>query len=114
MELQILDVETALARIENDRVLFAQIVEIYIAEAPKHLSEIRTAISSDERKVIERHAHSLKSASANVGAERVRKAASVLEDQAHLENLAGIKQLAQQIETEIALALGALKNFQSP
>lgn len=57
--LPILDLETALERIENDRELYLQIVQIYITDAPKQLGGIYQALGTLDRTVIERHAHSL-------------------------------------------------------
>ena len=111
--LPILDLETALERIENDRELYLQIVQIYITDAPKQLGGIYQALGTLDRKVIERHAHSLKSASANVGAERARWAASALEDQAPSAEIIEVERLAQLLKAEIASALGALENYLS-
>ena len=59
--------------------LVAQIVGIYLEHAGRLLTELRTAASRHDLVSIERCAHTLKSNSAQLGAERVAEICSALE-----------------------------------
>ena len=54
------DPATALARLGNDETLMREIVEIFLAETPKHLMTLRQAIKEGNFELMERIAHSLK------------------------------------------------------
>jgi len=53
---------------EDDPGLLVELIDIYLADAPKRMQEIEVALASNDWKLLERAAHTLKSASANIGA----------------------------------------------
>jgi HPt (histidine-containing phosphotransfer) domain-containing protein len=53
---------------EEDPGLLVELIDLYLADAPQRMSEIRQALSTCDWKLLERAAHTLKSSSANIGA----------------------------------------------
>jgi HPt (histidine-containing phosphotransfer) domain-containing protein len=96
----ILDVDGALSRVEGDRELYEEILNIYVEDTPQQLSEIAQAFQRQDRKVVERAAHSLKSSSANVGAESVRAVALELESAAKIREWPELDELVAAIKRE--------------
>lgn len=82
-EVPLLDIDTAVNRIGGDRELYNEVAQIYLEDAPELLEKIAANLKILNRETVERNAHSLKSASANVGAERARAAALAIELEAH-------------------------------
>jgi signal transduction histidine kinase/DNA-binding response OmpR family regulator len=54
------DPATALARLSGDETLMHEIVEIFLAETPKHLATLRQAVKEENVELVERIAHSVK------------------------------------------------------
>ena len=67
------DIDTALKRVEGDRELLDEIVRIFSDECPKTMAEIQNAIRAADRPALERTAHSLKGAAANLCARDVTR-----------------------------------------
>jgi HPt (histidine-containing phosphotransfer) domain-containing protein len=73
-ELQILDDSTLaelLASVDGDTEFVVQLIETYLADAPQQLSAIDAASAASDAAALVRPAHTLKSSSATVGAQRL-------------------------------------------
>jgi two-component system, sensor histidine kinase and response regulator len=107
---QIMDVAQALERLDGDRELLEELAHLFAEEWPKTAVEIESALMARDAASLDRCAHGLKGASANVGAKRLSDAAHELEKIARAGNLA--KALPQW---EIAKQEGArlLEEFES-
>lgn len=53
---------------EDDPGLLVELIDLYLADAPQRMCEIENALATCDWKLLERAAHTLKSASANIGA----------------------------------------------
>lgn len=78
-KIPVVDKPACLERLGGDDELYQEILSLYIEDAPNLIKELKKEICQDSLSVAERHAHSLKSASANVGAERLRATALEME-----------------------------------
>jgi pentatricopeptide repeat protein len=65
------------------------------------MEEIRRAIGTQDAKALERHAHSLKGSSANLGAVGVSRAADALEGCARSGNLEQADDLFKSLEQDL-------------
>jgi two-component system sensor histidine kinase/response regulator len=83
----VLDVAQALERMEGDRELLEELAHLFTDEWPKSASEIDAAFNAGDTTLLERFAHGLKGAAANVGAGRLSTAASEMEKLARAGNL---------------------------
>ena len=99
---QPLDLAAALDRVEGDRELLEELAVLFEEESVKNLSEIREAIGTGDAALLERLAHTLKGASANIGAKRVAQAAFALEQVARSRDLSMVQPSVSALEWEIA------------
>ena len=92
------DRETALARLDGDLELHTEIVGLYLEDAPIQLNGIRRGIESGDAELAERSAHSLKSASANIGAELMRQLAFDAERLGKEKDLEKVKKMLPTLQ----------------
>ncbi len=93
----------ALLKSLNDEVDFlAELIDIYLEDAPKMLLEMRQAIENDDAALLHRSAHSLKSNSKEFGATALANLCLALEMMGKIENLDGAKEKMTQAEAEYA------------
>lgn len=110
---QILD-QGALDRLKEwggDKLL-AQMLRLYLDNAPGRMSQIRNGLTGGDVKEAERGAHSLKSSSANVGAERVRHIAADMEHAAAGGDSAAVQALLPSLESAFSQAISALESVE--
>jgi HPt (histidine-containing phosphotransfer) domain-containing protein len=53
---------------EEDPGLLVELIDLYLSDAPQRMAEIESSLAAGDWKLLERAAHTLKSASANIGA----------------------------------------------
>jgi HPt (histidine-containing phosphotransfer) domain-containing protein len=104
------DRETALARLDGDLELHTEIVGLYLEDAPLQLRGIRQGIETGDAQLTERSAHSLKSASANIGAELMRELAFDAERLGKRKDLQQIEKLLPTLELAFAELAAELRN----
>ena len=73
------DREGALARVDGDLELFKEVVDLFVVDAPRLLSQIRASIQRRDGEGLERAAHQLKSTVGNFDADEAFEAALRLE-----------------------------------
>ena len=97
-EISLLSLEETLERMSGDRELLASLFQLFIDDAPKKLRGIEDFAEQNELYQIERTAHSLKGASATVGATRLCLLAADLEQAAK----AGSREKVDALRPELA------------
>jgi two-component system, sensor histidine kinase and response regulator len=85
------DVEDALARMEGDKDLLAELIDICLTEAPRMMDDIRRAIDADDPIRLERAAHAFKGSLASLGARTVANDASGLEAMGRTGDITGAR-----------------------
>jgi HPt (histidine-containing phosphotransfer) domain-containing protein len=108
---QILDCKIMLDSVENDLDLLQQLAELFFAETPGLLAQIRSGLAEHNAEQVERCAHTLKGALSNFGARRACRAALELEIRgrdARLENADGS---FSTLEAEIAVVSNVLSDY---
>lgn len=106
-----LDRQAVLTRIDNDHELYDEICDIFLDDAPEIVRRLKDAISSGEILVATRHAHSLKSVSANIGATAMSELAHHAEIAGRNSNLKAMGNHIPLIEQELAELLKELKQY---
>jgi len=89
---QPVDLETALKRMEGDRELFDELLNIFINHVPSLLNDLRSAVGKDDSESVRITAHSLKGAASNICAEPTRAIAERIElmsKAGHMKNVEG-------------------------
>jgi HPt (histidine-containing phosphotransfer) domain-containing protein len=90
------DAEDLMDRLMGDEVLGRTVVALFLEEMPREIAGLARAVSSSDHMAIQFAAHSIKSASANVGAKELAAAAF------RLEQLGQIGDCAEEALHEIA------------
>lgn len=107
----VLDRAAMLATVKHDLEFLQELVELFLAEAPGLLAQIRAGVGEHNAESVERCAHTLKSALANFGAQRAREAARALETCGREAQFEGAAGLFSALETEVILACQALSEY---
>ncbi len=97
----VFDPAVLLGLLGGDAESVAEILGEFIGDAPKQVAALREALADGDAPTARRHAHTLKGASANVGAEALRAAAYEVEKAAAAGDLAAAEELAGDVETEL-------------
>jgi len=93
--------------------VFDELIPAYIEQSDEMINNMNNLLENDDMQTLERHAHSMKSSSLNVGAEKLSEIALVVEE------MCRNKQQKSDIETQVAVliekyqkARSALLNYQ--
>ncbi|MCA1570515.1 MAG: Hpt domain-containing protein [Chloroflexi bacterium] len=86
--------------VQGDRSFVVELIEAYLADGESHVADVEAAVAAGDAPALVRPAHTLKSSSATVGAERLAALARILEtagrsgtlDTAAGEHVAGLRQ----------------------
>ncbi len=101
--------QRSVARLGGDAVLFREIVELFLEDAPALLVQAHRSLASGDALTLERAAHSLKGLAANLDAVTVVSAAQSIEQHAQQKDLslagACLPELAKRLQSlQAALA----------
>jgi two-component system, sensor histidine kinase and response regulator len=97
-----------LDRVDNDRELFKELLEIFRQDFPRHLQELRAAVVAGDMPRVSNSAHALKGMFANLAAGRAAALAGNVESLATNSESAGLPQAVQALESEVASLLPLL------
>ena len=95
-------------------VFLREVAGIFIEDTPKRLAELDQSLAAGDVPTFIRAAHSIKGASANLGAVALRAAAERLEHQGKTGGLAGVADLVTAVKTEFERARVALNEMLPP
>jgi len=106
----ILDRAAALERLEGDEELLQEIIDIFLEDAPRLFLALKQARVDRDQKTSERQAHSLKGASANVGAVALQAISTQAEAAARNAEWVQLEGLLPEMETTLHASLDALRS----
>ena len=98
----IFDAENALKRVDGDRELYSELVNIFFEEYSQMLENIREARRKGDGKKVQEVAHSMKSALGNLGAMRAFGLAQVMESNGTHGRIEMIDGNLKTLEEEVA------------
>jgi PAS domain S-box-containing protein len=96
-----IDIDAALPRFDGDKELFQEVRKAYCEDAPRQIEKLNDAIKNNDFCLIERIAHSLKSASAIVGAGLVQSMAERIEQRARDKKIDEICMYYEELKKEM-------------
>jgi HPt (histidine-containing phosphotransfer) domain-containing protein len=91
-----------------------EIAGIFIEDTPKRIAEIDQSLAAGDTATFVRAAHTIKGASANLGASALRAVAEQLEHRAKKDGLADVAALVAELKTAFANAQTALTELLPP
>ncbi len=95
------DPEEVLSRVEGDRDLLREIVDLFVEETPGMLAEIRRCAGEGDAGGLERVAHRLRGTLLNFGARPAAEAALALEQMGRSGDLAGAPSRLSELDLEL-------------
>ena len=110
MDQQPLDWQEAIARVGGSEATLRDVAELFLAEAPKMMQEIRAAIDGGAHADLRRTAHTLKGSAAVFVAQPAVDAALRLEKLGEAGELEGVEEAWAKLEAEVERLVPALKD----
>jgi PAS domain S-box-containing protein len=107
------DFPTALARMEDDLELFAQLSQFFLEDGPALLGDIERACKDEDPRLLERAAHNLKGLVRNFEAREASQLAERLESLGRKGKTTGGDAVCQQLSSEVERLIVALRDFQT-
>lgn len=101
LDRRVLDLEAALARIDNDRSLLAELMRLFLEEYPGQRAALRGAVKQGDFQALGRLSHALRGAVSNFFAHDAMQAAEALEQAAAAEDAAAAKAALKRLEREV-------------
>jgi len=105
----ILDKQSALERIEDDLELYEEICEIFREDVPRIIAELKSSFACNDLASATRHAHSLKSAAANIGATNLSESARSAENALRDGDLESVSTIFSELDSNLSKVLAALE-----
>jgi len=103
--------ESLLDSVMGDRVLLAEMAELWLADSAKQEKQIREGLDSGDVMIVQRAAHSLKGSVGTFQASAAQEAANELEMSAKDGDLAGAKMAFERLSTQIDLVRQDLRRL---
>ena len=100
-----------LETIGGDREFLAELIDTYLGDSPRLFGELRDGLAAGDATTVRRAAHTLKSTSASLGANRLAATCRDIESAAGSGDLAGLAARAELAQGEfegVAVALRAV------
>ena len=110
----VFNTETALERTGDDRELLEEILDLFRGQLPAMQKDILSALAVCNGPALERAAHSLKGAAANISAEEVRAAALSLEDAGRRRDWDDAAAAQKTLETALPRLMAVLDTYAPP
>ncbi len=109
----VFDYEDSLARLGGDDQLFNEVVDIFLEDVPKILSQASNSLAAGDSATLERAAHTLKGLSANFSAASAVAAGYAVELLAREHRLDGAAVCFPRMESELHRLETALRDFRN-
>ena len=98
---------------EQDPGLLLELIDLYLTDAPQRMAEIEQSLAAGDWKLLERAAHTLKSASANIGALNLSALCQQLELKARASDAQVCTNLYRLSSENYARVASALRGLRS-
>ena len=104
------DFNHALERVDGDKALLSELVEIFLDETPKKLDALRLAILRNESEASKEMAHSLKGELGYLGVSGVSQRARDLEEMGRIKDLQRAPESFVALETELSAVMDSMRS----
>ena len=99
---------------DGDGAVLGEIIDEYLTQAAQGRGELARVVDQGDAHALERAAHSLRGASANVGASALATVCAEMEMQGRLEQFDGTAELVERFDAEFARVRTALNELLVP
>jgi signal transduction histidine kinase/PleD family two-component response regulator len=97
---KVFNADMLLQRLGGDIVTYDEIIDVFLQDVPKQIHTLEDAILRGDAPIVQRQGHTLRGASANVGAVRLEKAAVQLEKASEKTDLRQAVEVLDRIKAE--------------
>ena len=107
----IIDVEEFLERVQDDKELLVELLDIYSGDYQTKRKQLTKAVKEKDFDEVKSISHSLKGASGNISAKKMREIFMVIEDKSRNNDLSGVDNLLISLDKEFELLSGKIKEL---
>lgn len=100
---QILDVPEFMERVQDDKELLLELLDIFVEDFEQKRVTLGEAITNKDFEVIGSIGHSVKGASGNISAKQLREVCIVMEEKGKSQDASGLEDLLSQMDKEYAI-----------
>ena len=100
MNSNVLDLEEFMERVQNDKELLLELLDIYTADYTEKRKNLETALRENDMEQIVSIAHSLKGASGNISAKELRQLFLELEESGKTSGVSGADEILQALDAK--------------
>ncbi|MFZ2807470.1 MAG: Hpt domain-containing protein [Desulfosalsimonadaceae bacterium] len=97
--LPVFDYDDFMERMDGDMDLLKEVIEIFLEDAPNLVAALRLAVSNRNGEAMERAAHTLKGAAANISAKRLQQLSHIMQETIKKGDVAHMERLFTDMET---------------
>jgi HPt (histidine-containing phosphotransfer) domain-containing protein len=102
-----LDLPDALRRVEGDRTMLREILEIFFEDLPPSIERLRSTVLAEQWEDARREAHSMKGTAANMGATELSSDSKELESSIKTRDFTLVPAQLAKVEQSVRLVLEA-------
>ena len=102
--------EKTLEKLGGDEKLLQEVIEIFLDEAPNHVSALRIALDQGSGEAVERAAHSLKGELSYLSMSELSSSALDLEEMGRNSDLEGVSRLLPRFEADVSQLLISMRS----
>jgi CheY-like chemotaxis protein/HPt (histidine-containing phosphotransfer) domain-containing protein len=107
----VFDEAGVMSRLMDDAALARKVIKGFLDDIPKQIEALKQHLEEDDVELVERQAHTIKGASANLGGEAVRAVAFEIEKAAKAGDLEAVATRLPDLESQFALLSKAMNKF---
>ena len=100
MSEKILDVEEFMSRVQNDKELFFELLDIFVQDFGGKRKELEDALAQGNSETVKSVAHFLKGSCSNISTKPMREVFSKMEEEAGAGNISNLKEQLVQIDQQ--------------
>jgi PAS domain S-box-containing protein len=109
-KIAIFDYNDMMERLMDDEILARKVTAIFIDDIPNQINALKQAILVSDGKNAEFHAHSMKGAGGNIGANQFRNVAAEIEKAGKSGDFTVIANLIPELEKQFTIAVNEIRN----
>jgi len=96
--LPVFDYDDFMERMDGDMDLLKEVIEIFLEDAPNLVAALRSAVRNRNAEAMERAAHTLKGAAANISAKRLQQLSHVMQEMVKKGEVSQVERLLGDME----------------
>lgn len=108
--LPVFDYDDFMERMDGDMELLKEVLEIFLEDAPNLMGALRLAIRGGDKDAMERAAHTLKGAAANISAKALQRLSSNMQEMIKKGEVVNIEKLLGNMEAHYEALDKALRS----